>query len=123
EIGLARLEELFHPASSDFWFLVPGDHPSLDPFVARQLIDACSSNPRYSVFIPVHEGKRGHPALLKWDHVARIREFPRDQGLNLYLRERRAETMEVPTDSISILQDLATPGDYAKLAQDRPLPS
>src|ERR1043165_5214081 len=38
EEGLRWLEERFHPGATDCWLLAPGDHPTLDAEVVRQLL-------------------------------------------------------------------------------------
>ena len=65
--------------------------------------------------VPTFHGRRGHPALLSWEHVARIRKLPADQGLNAYLRQHVDVTLEVPVDFADILTDLDTPEDYEQL--------
>lgn len=118
EQGLHWLEERFHPQPDDDWLLVPADHPTLSSDVVRRLLGARLEHPDRSIFIPSFEGKRGHPALIAWRHVAGIRRFPRELGLNAYFRQQRDETWEVPVDSPAILTDLDTPEDYARLLRD-----
>jgi molybdenum cofactor cytidylyltransferase len=118
EQGLHWLEERFHPQPADDWLLVPADHPTLSASVVRRLLAVRDEHPAQSIFIPTFEGKRGHPALIAWRHVAGIHRFPREQGLNAYFRQQCGETQEVPVDSSAILTDLDTPEDYEKLLRD-----
>jgi molybdenum cofactor cytidylyltransferase len=115
ERGLRWLEDRFHPAGADAWLLVPADHPTLDAAVVRELLRARTANARYSIFIPTFQGRRGHPTLIGWKHVAGIRKAEVGQGLNVYLRQQAAETHEVAVDSAEILWDLDTPEDYQRL--------
>jgi len=115
EYGLHWLEEHFHPGPEDDWLLVPGDHPTLDPAVVRQLLETRAADPTHSLVVPTFEGRRGHPTLIGWKHVARIRALPIGQGLNTYLRQHAAETREVAVPSADILCDLDTPEDYERL--------
>ncbi len=117
EAGLHWLGEHFHPRAEDFWLLIPGDHPTLDPAVVRRLIQEQGRNPACSIFIPTYQGQRGHPALIAWKHVAGIRQMPPGRGLNTYLREQGRETLLVPVETAEILVDLDTPGDYLELQQ------
>ena len=112
EQGLRWLEERFHPRPGDHWLLVPADHPTLDPQVIGQLSAALTEQPGHSIAIPSHAGKRGHPALIGWNHVAGLRNRPAEQGIDAYLRTHRVETVEVPMASRSVLLDLDTPEDY-----------
>ena len=113
--GLAWLEAERRPGPQDAFFLAPADHPALDPAVVRALLDARAAHPAYSVFVPAHQGRRGHPALIGWPHVAGIRRLPPGQGLNAYLRGKEEQTLLVPVDSADVLCDLDTPEDYERL--------
>jgi molybdenum cofactor cytidylyltransferase len=116
ERGLAWLEEhtLRHPEA---FLLVPADHPTLDAAVVRELCDAFRGDPSRSILIPTHGGRRGHPALVAWRHVAGIRALPADRGINSYFREHASEVREVPVASAAVLADLDTPEDYARLKE------
>ncbi|MBY0522847.1 MAG: nucleotidyltransferase family protein [Gemmataceae bacterium] len=115
-LGLAHLERRYAPQPDDRWFLMPADHPALDAAVVRQLIETGGSRANPSIIIPTFQGTRGHPVGISWKHVAGIRASPAGQGINVYLRQQRAETLEVPVESASVLIDLDTPDDYRRLA-------
>jgi molybdenum cofactor cytidylyltransferase len=115
EAGLAWLEQRFHPRSDDDWLLVPGDHPALDPAVVRQLREARQRHPDCSIFVPTFQGRRGHPTLIGWKHVAGIRTHPPEEGLNTYLRRHAQEVRELEGASAAVLCDLDTPEDYERL--------
>src|SRR5262249_55984589 len=121
ERGLAWLEEQFHPGRDDAWLLVPADHPTLDPAVVRQLLAARAAYPEASMLVPVTAGRRGHPVLLEWRHVAGIRTLPAGLGLNAYMRQHGADTLEMPVHSPQVLCDLDTPEDYERLRKSWPL--
>ncbi|MHB1423023.1 MAG: nucleotidyltransferase family protein [Gemmataceae bacterium] len=121
EYGLRWLEERFQPRPEDAWLLVPGDHPALDASVVPRLEAAYTAQSRFSIAIPTHKGRRGHPTLFSWNHVAAIRAYPAELGLNTYVRQFAAETLEVPVDSASVLWDMDTPEDYEWLRQNWPL--
>ena len=44
-----------------------------------------------------------------------MRQWPRGEGINTYLRGQRAATLELPVTSAHVLQDLDTPEDYRRL--------
>jgi molybdenum cofactor cytidylyltransferase len=113
--GLDWMEKNYHPHDDDSWLLVPADHPTLDAAVIRQLLDARQEHPETSIVIPTHQGKRGHPAVIAWKHVAGIRALPPRRGLNAYLREHAGDTLELPVASPHVLCDLDTPEDYERL--------
>jgi molybdenum cofactor cytidylyltransferase len=114
EAGLAFLEDS-HPNPDEPWLLVPADHPVLDAALVRRLIGEFARRPDCSIAVPTFEGKRGHPALVRWKHWPRIRDFDPTLGLNAYLRTLANETLEVPVDSPDVLLDLDTPEDYERL--------
>jgi molybdenum cofactor cytidylyltransferase len=116
EHGLSWVEERFHPTHADAWLLAPGDHPTLDAGIVQRLIVARREQPQLSVFLPTHAGRRGHPALIGWQHVAGMRSLPLGVGLNVYLRSQAAETGEVPAGE-EVLWDLDTPEDYERLRE------
>lgn len=113
--GLRWLDERFHPAPADAWLLVPADQPTLDAGVVQQLVRAREENPNRSIFIPTYQGQRGHPTLLSWGHVPGILKLPEGTGLNIYIRDRHTDTLEVPVSSAEVLHDLDTPEDYERM--------
>jgi molybdenum cofactor cytidylyltransferase len=112
--GLDWIDEHWHPAPADQWLLVPADHPVLDPRVIRALSQALDQAAA-SIAVPSFGGKRGHPTLISWTHVAALRSVPYDQGLNAYLRRFTKETVEVSWQDDSVILDVDTPDDYDKM--------
>lgn len=117
EAGLRWLEDHYRPQPGDLWLLVPGDHPTLDPAVVRRLLDAQRQHAGCSILLPCFHGKRGHPTLIQWRHVAAIRKRPVEEGINVYLRAQASETLEVPVATESVLVDLDTPEDFEYLCR------
>jgi molybdenum cofactor cytidylyltransferase len=115
EQGLAWLELHFQPQLSDSFLLIPADHPTLDAAVVRALLETHVPAPPGSILVPTHAGRRGHPTLIPWEHVAGIRARPPGEGVNAYLRGQAARTIEVALASDAILCDLDTPEDYDRL--------
>jgi molybdenum cofactor cytidylyltransferase len=112
ERGLDWLERRLQPKGDDAWFLAPADHPLIGPDVVRELIQARDADREHSIFVPVARGRRGHPTLLAWNHVAGIRQLGAGEGLNQYVRRHAADIREVPMASDAILRDVDTPEDY-----------
>ena len=115
--GLAWLETRFQPKDSDLWLLIPADHPTLDASLVWHLIEAAARAPQSSITVPTFDGKRGHPALIRWKHVPQIKALPAGSGLNVFLRQQEVVILEVPVTMRDILIDLDTPQDYAALQQ------
>jgi molybdenum cofactor cytidylyltransferase len=117
--GLAWLQTHCQPRPDDAWLLLPADHPCVEPQVITQLRAARDRQPERSIIVPTYQGQRGHPVLIGWQHVPAIRQLPEGMGLNAYLRQCPAETLEVAVTNESILWDLDTPEDYRRLQEKR----
>jgi molybdenum cofactor cytidylyltransferase len=117
EEGLRWIEEHFAPAAGAGWLLCPADHPVLDAAVIRRLLQARKDRPDATIVVPTFQGRRGHPALIDWGHVAGMRALAPGAGLNTYLRQHGADTLEVTVESASVLCDLDTPQEYQRLLQ------
>ncbi len=115
EYGLRWLEERFQPRPDDAWLLAPADHPALDADVVRRLCEAFAAQPSGSIVVPVHQGRRGHPTLIAWKHVAAVLAHPSGEGINEYLRLQQGQILEIPAPSAAVLCDLDTPEDFRRL--------
>jgi molybdenum cofactor cytidylyltransferase len=114
EAGLAWAEHHWQPAPDDAWFLVPADHPALEPAVIRALLRARQGDPAAGGFVPTWEGQRGHPALIAWAEVAALRALPAGVGLNAHFRAHPERLRKVPVATAAVLADLDTPEDYRR---------
>jgi len=115
EAGLNWLDAHLHPTPDDWWLMSPGDHPTLSPTVVRTLLDAARADDRHSIFVPVCEGRRGHPLLARWRHADTVRLLPAGEGINSCLRRCSDEVREVTVLDSGSFHDLDTPDDYARL--------
>jgi molybdenum cofactor cytidylyltransferase len=114
EHGLDWLTTRCQPSADDAWLLVPADHPTLDPAIVRRLIAAWRTTDA-SILVPTWQGRRGHPTLIGWSHLAGIKAHPAGEGLNAYLRRHQHETLELPADNACVIEDVDTPEDYERL--------
>jgi CTP:molybdopterin cytidylyltransferase MocA len=117
--GLNWIEARYTPRPDDLWLLAPADHPTLDAPIVGALCEAIAVEPTKSIAVPTWGGRRGHPTLLAWRHVAGLRALPAGQGINSYLRAGSADVLEVPAGP-NVLVDLDTPEDYARLRKAFP---
>jgi molybdenum cofactor cytidylyltransferase len=113
--GLEWLQTHCQPAADDAWLLLPADHPCIEPQIIAELLAAHQRQPQRSIVVPTHQGRRGHPVLIGWQHGPAICALPEGTGLNTYLRRQASEVLEVPVAAESILWDLDTPEDYRRL--------
>lgn len=115
--GLCLLDKTENLHLNDGFFLVPADHPTLNPGLVETILEHVHKHPAHTIFVPTFQGKRGHPTWIGWQHFQGIMCLPRDAGINQYLRQQQQTTMEIPLESPEILWDLDTPADAEKLRQ------
>jgi molybdenum cofactor cytidylyltransferase len=123
QAGLRALEARFRPTVDDWWLLAPADHPVLASHVVRELLAVANGSPHHTVVIPVHAGRRGHPALVRWQLADAVHALPPDQGINQLLRKHADRTLELAVNDRAVLADLDTPEDYARLLRDQAQPT
>ena len=121
EAGLNWLDSHFHPTRDDWWLMSPGDHPTLAPAVVQALLGTARADGRHSIFVPVYEGRRGHPLLARWRHADTVRSLPAGEGINSCLRPHADEVREVTVADSASFHDLDTLDDYARLCQSTPV--
>jgi molybdenum cofactor cytidylyltransferase len=115
EHGLRWLEEHYHPQPDDAFLLTPGDIPFLDAAAIEQLCETWRSRPPATILIPRYGTRRGHPALIGWQHVKAIRGLRPGVGIDSYLRESADATIEVAAPGKCISVDMNSPTDFASL--------
>ena len=82
--GLAHIRKHCRPESSDVWLVAPADIPNLSTEVINKVLAAFDrQSPR--PIVPVHKGRRGHPALFPWAYVDRVDALSASQGINALL--------------------------------------
>jgi molybdenum cofactor cytidylyltransferase len=111
EHGLRWLEERYQPQPDDAFLLTPADLPLLDAVTVRTLCETWQLRPAATILIPAYQGRRGHPALIAWRHVAGIGTLAPFAGIDVYLRDCIGETEFVAIANDSMLRDIDTPGD------------
>jgi molybdenum cofactor cytidylyltransferase len=115
ERGLDWLETHYHPRPDDAWLLLPADHPTMSPVPIQPLLRAAEADAKASVFVPIYQGKRGHPTLIRWRLTGAIHALRAGAGLNALFRAVSDEVMELPTDCADVVRDMDTPEDYEAL--------
>jgi len=116
--GLRWLDANLRPGPEDGWLLLPADHPTLASAVVAALRTAAADDAAHSIFVPAHQGQRGHPTLFRWRHTPALLSLPEGQGLNSYLRANTAAVREIDWPTSEVLRDLDTPADYERLLQE-----
>ena len=90
------------------FFILPGDIA----FVSKKTYEALLHG-SFSIRVPAHEGKNGHPVFFKEDNKERILAMPKESNLKEYLLDRGFEKIEV--NDPNILKDVDTPQDYEEI--------
>ena len=106
-----RLGVDFLLSAADALFIWPADHPAVSSETLRLLIDRAS---RQTAILPVHAGRRGHPALVGADLLATIRAIPPDEGLRWLWRERADSIVEVDVADPGVIENLDDPETYER---------
>ncbi|HLJ10120.1 MAG TPA: nucleotidyltransferase family protein [Planctomycetaceae bacterium] len=114
EYGLRYLTQHFQPQPDDGWLLIPADHPLLEPAVMDQVIAAWQASPE-KIIIPVYQKKRGHPTVFPFRLAPDVFALAANEGLNSLLARRADEIEPIEVASFSVVADLDTPDDYARL--------
>ena len=112
-----HLDDQNHVTDDDGFLLIPADHPIVFRSVIDQLIDVWSVFPG-QVVVPKYDGRRGHPVIFPWWLTRLFAKIPDDQGLNWLLRLSEVEVHEVQCAEPSILWDVDTPEDFARIRRE-----
>ncbi len=91
------------------------DLPLLEPEDLNRLIVAFEAQERGSVLVPTHEGRRGNPIVLAWEHRETILAAGPRLGCRRFIDENPhlVKTIEMETDHVVF--DLDTAADYRAL--------
>lgn len=101
QVGLARLPEA---GAVLVW---PVDHPLVPAETARALLDA-----RGEWVVPEHEGRGGHPIVLRGRALDAVRAARAETPLRDVLAASGLEPTRIAADA-SVLRNLDTPGDLS----------
>lgn len=102
------------PAECEAVLVVLGDQPTLTADLIDPLVRAFRAG-HHSLVVPVFEKQRGHPLLVSTVHREEVLRCHEQTGLRGLLAAHAAEVLEVEVLTPTILQDLDTPEDYARL--------
>ena len=111
------LDAVGHSVTTDAevgWLLIPADHPIVEQSVLERLIESWQETPD-RIVVPVNSGHRGHPAVFPWSSTQELSKIPQDQGINWLLRHGGNPVREIECSEASVLWDLDTPDDFAKI--------
>jgi molybdenum cofactor cytidylyltransferase len=105
----------------DAFFIIPGDYPFIPKDVYKKLkqamVSRASRGEEGDIFIPVFQGKKGHPVLFKKRIAKEIVHEPADSMLKSIVRRNRCVLVDVDHDGI--LKDVDTMEDYENLVRSK----
>jgi len=90
-----------------------GDQPSIRSKLVDRMLKAFTTSDK-TIFVPVYEGRRGHPVLFSTIHCDDVLQHYEDVGLCGLLREHPDEVLELPASTPSVLSDMDFPEDYLR---------
>jgi CTP:molybdopterin cytidylyltransferase MocA len=108
QAGLAAL-----PPATPAIAIWPVDHPLVATEDVAALVATARAQPECTVVLPSHQGRAGHPALVRRPLFPAILALPPETPLRDLLRGERARTAFVERSSDHVLVDLDTPDDLA----------
>ena len=111
-LGLEHVRQRWNPTPGDAWLLAPADYPRLSAHVVDSLLSA-QQNETGKIIVPTLNGRRGHPVLFPWPLAGETASLGENEGVNALLL--RHPVRELRCDDPTVLDDLDTPSDYAKL--------
>lgn len=101
------------PASVETVAVSPGDQPSLEPDLIRDMLAAYREDP-HRIMVPVHQGHRGHPLLFAAKYREEVlRDFD-GVGLRGLLERHAANVRKWHTEDAAVAEDLDTPEDFSR---------
>jgi len=112
QAGLKSLEALAPEAV----MLFPVDQPAVSVPTITRLIEAFRASGK-PIVLPVHNGRRGHPALFGKAVFEELLHAPEDIGARAVVRADLSRALEVETCEPGVLQDIDTPEEYRALKQ------
>lgn len=97
------------------------DQPMVGPDVINPLVISFGDYDK-RISIPTYEGKHGHPIIISRDFEEEIMKLDDadPEGLKALINAHRHEIQEVPVESSSVLEDIDSPEDYARLVAQVP---
>lgn len=93
--------------------MVLADQPRLTPGLLTTLAD-CHRNSGAPIVVPVHEGRRGNPALFDRALFSELMALEGDQGGRTLIERYEARVEFVQVDEAAIVMDVDTREDYER---------
>ena len=92
-----------------------GDMPHVTSNVINKLVNAMKNTPEKSYYVPVFNGRRGNPVLIRKERFDEVMSLSADTGARSLMRCKPDAVMEVCVDCEGVLIDYDTPEDLEAL--------
>lgn len=89
--------------------VLPVDHPLVEPATVEELLAVFAAHPGADAFVPTHQGRRGHPVVIRDTLFPEVLEDDLPEGLRTVIRRDPGRVRDVPVQDPGILADLDTP--------------
>jgi len=87
------------------------DHPYIDSKLVNIMLRRFDES-KFSIVVPRHQGKRGHPVIFSRALFDELLGAPLDQGAKAVVNAHRQDTLEIDTEDVGITLDIDTPELY-----------
>lgn len=101
------------PKGAEAAVVMLGDQPFITPVVIDRLIEARRRS-GWSLIVPTHGGRRGHPLLVGLELRERVMALDPSDGLRGLIRSSPDLLAEVEVSEPGILRDIDTKEDYER---------
>lgn len=98
--------------------LFPVDNPAVSVELVNLIIRRFRESGK-PVAVPLHGGRRGHPALFGREVFDELMRAPVEVGARAVVRSDPGRVLEIPVPESSVLVDVDTPEDYRGLTGAR----
>ena len=121
QAGFAKAGQAFPEKAG--WFLVPADCPLITIRTFKELMtameeaEAGSGAEHARLYVPVYEGKKGHPLLIPREWIAEILDHDGAGGLKAVTDRYPDQMVRVPVPDEEILLDMDTPEGYEDICE------
>lgn len=108
------------PSHMEAVLIQPVDSPGVAPATLRAMCEAWDNAAvtRPDFIIPTHDGRRGHPVLMRAAIAAELLALPDGASARDVVRAHRDTTLFVETGDTAIHRDIDTPEDYEQLISE-----
>lgn len=102
------------PAGATVVLIGLGDQPRLQRATVELLVDKFDRE-HHRILIPVHDGRQGHPLLLKASYAPEILAMSESLTLKHFLGAHADDIARMVTDDEGVLIDIDEPADYRRV--------